>query len=623
MIKKTLLSTIIILLSLAAAYGQEFTIDDNGIVKCSNAKSGDLDTIQGDLYEAVDRELLIQRKNEGADLSKKCTSLITDMNRLFLSSSSFNQNIGSWDVSSVTDMSSMFYNAELFNQDLSKWDVSSVTSMSYMFSYADLFNGDIGDWDVSSVTTMQGMFLSANSFAQDIGNWDVSSVTNMSYMFLKNENFDQDIANWDVGSVTTMVEMFYRASSFNQEINNWDVSAVVDMTRMFREAESFNQDLNNWDVSSVKIMKGIFYDAKTFNQNIGSWDVSRVNHMGRMFRGAEAFNQDLSKWDVSSAGTMYQLFTGAVSFNQDISDWDVSSVSDMSSMFMSASSFNQDLSKWDVSSVNKFSRMFSSAISFDNDVTSWDVTGIFHRDQMQQMFLNTPLFNQNLSSWCVKNISSKPFEFAQNSALTVSNFPVWGTCPSLPDQILLEKPSKGSQGVSLTPEMVWKPDSSATSYQLQISEGFEPIVIDTLSVDTNFKLSSHLKSNTVYTWKVRGYNKNIKTGFGEWSETYNFTTLTSVSSETEEAPIEFTLNQNYPNPFNPITQIRYGIPEASEVRLTVYNALGRRVATLVNEKQSAGWHNITFNASSLSGGLYIYRLQAGKVINTKKLLLIK
>ncbi len=88
-------------------------------------------------------------------------------------------------------------------------------------------------------------------------------------------------------------------------------------------------------------------------------------------------------------------------------------------------------------------------------------------------------------------------------------------------------------------------------------------------------------------------------------------------------PKEFSLSQNYPNPFNPSTSISFTLPEAVDVKITVFNILGQEVATILNAKKEAGVHTVDFDASELNSGLYIYRMDAGKFSNVRKMLLIK
>jgi hypothetical protein len=93
--------------------------------------------------------------------------------------------------------------------------------------------------------------------------------------------------------------------------------------------------------------------------------------------------------------------------------------------------------------------------------------------------------------------------------------------------------------------------------------------------------------------------------------------------EPKEIPITYSLMQNYPNPFNPTTKIQYLLPVVSRVRLSVYNSLGQEVMQLVNENQSAGKYIVDFNAQNLSSGVYFYRLQTSKFVDTKKMSLLK
>jgi hypothetical protein len=89
------------------------------------------------------------------------------------------------------------------------------------------------------------------------------------------------------------------------------------------------------------------------------------------------------------------------------------------------------------------------------------------------------------------------------------------------------------------------------------------------------------------------------------------------------SPETFSLTQNFPNPFNPATTIRYSMPNRSQVLLTVYNTVGQKVATLVQEQQEAGSYEVKFDGSALASGVYFYRLQAGSFMQTRKLLLLR
>jgi hypothetical protein len=112
---------------------------------------------------------------------------------------------------------------------------------------------------------------------------------------------------------------------------------------------------------------------------------------------------------------------------------------------------------------------------------------------------------------------------------------------------------------------------------------------------------------------------------GTWAGgVYRYTLSTnSVGGIVLTPPLEFAMQQNYPNPFNPTTTIRYGLPRRSGVTLAVFNTIGQKVITLVNESKDAGIHEAKFDGTNLSSGVYFYRLQAGEFVQTKKFVLLR
>ena len=100
-------------------------------------------------------------------------------------------------------------------------------------------------------------------------------------------------------------------------------------------------------------------------------------------------------------------------------------------------------------------------------------------------------------------------------------------------------------------------------------------------------------------------------------------TSTDVAQAGSELPSSYELGQNYPNPFNPSTMINFSIPESGLVTLKVFNVLGQEIAELVNDVKSAGNYEVSFDASNLTTGMYVYKIQTGNYSATKKMLLVK
>jgi hypothetical protein len=110
---------------------------------------------------------------------------------------------------------------------------------------------------------------------------------------------------------------------------------------------------------------------------------------------------------------------------------------------------------------------------------------------------------------------------------------------------------------------------------------------------------------------------------GEFAVTYGLRTTDVGGSETAALPERLRLEQNYPNPFNPVTSIRFDLPREGRVVLTVYDMLGRAVATPVDGAMGAGTHTVRFDGSGRASGIYLYRLEAEGVQMSRKMVLMR
>jgi hypothetical protein len=200
---------------------------------------------------------------------------------------------------------------------------------------------------------------------------------------------------------------------------------------------------------------------------------------------------------------------------------------------------------------------------------------------------------------------------------------VQAAAPAPPAGVML-----ASEAQKTSATLVWPSVPGALLYHLQVSGDplFAALVVSDSSVTDTVRTVTSLKQSSRYFARVRAKGMG---GVGVFSPILAF--VTAGSPTGSDLPRDYYLEQNFPNPFNPKTGIRYQVPAlsgvegsgVSDVKITVYDMLGREVAVLVNERKEAGQYQVTFDGSGLASGAYIYRLTAGSYAQTRHMVLVK
>jgi hypothetical protein len=167
------------------------------------------------------------------------------------------------------------------------------------------------------------------------------------------------------------------------------------------------------------------------------------------------------------------------------------------------------------------------------------------------------------------------------------------------------------------------PNTDPVEYLLHISgPGLDTTFAQLDSNAVTLDAINYLQPSTYYNWYVQATD-GIDTTASTSQRTFRTPAAGGIDM-IDQSPAAFSLAQNYPNPFNPRTTISYSLTEATTITLKVYDMSGREKATLLDRRpETAGHHEISFNAGNLPSGVYMYRLQAEKYMATRKMLLIR
>jgi hypothetical protein len=188
---------------------------------------------------------------------------------------------------------------------------------------------------------------------------------------------------------------------------------------------------------------------------------------------------------------------------------------------------------------------------------------------------------------------------------------------SLPVAVSDPSPRNNSFYINADTTLMWKASVNADSYDIYIGKDNPPPFV--LNQEGTSYKPGGLASGTRYYWRIDSKNSNGTTEGAVW----RFKVEGDLSSVEEKVSDKLIYIKNYPNPFNSSTTISYELKSHSEVKLIVYNVMGKHIATLVNQWQEAGEHSVIFNAENLESGVYFFSLKTGLSEQRGKMLLMR
>ena len=219
------------------------------------------------------------------------------------------------------------------------------------------------------------------------------------------------------------------------------------------------------------------------------------------------------------------------------------------------------------------------------------------------------------------------------SSMTDSSYFFTDAFPEPPLAFSTVYPENNTEGLATSIDFAWNkttdPDPlDEVTYQLVYGTDWQDSSTYVFSdIITDTSISVLLDDNIQYYWIVIARDAD---GFivGSNNDTPNMVTVGTLSLDNNTVPTVFALHQNYPNPFNPTTQIRYDLPEDQFVSISIYDVMGRKIRSLMNTSQTAGYHTIRWDARNdmgegISAGVYFYSIEARDFRQTKKMILLK
>lgn len=289
--------------------------------------------------------------------------------------------------------------------------------------------------------------------------------------------------------------------------------------------------------------------------------------------------------------------------------------------------YNIDSNSWSIASFKMPAKILDATADVYADSLIYIINGTCFPSYIQLSYVVYPKGN------LIKSVSNCPGSHAavvnwNNRLICFSDSGIYSAAinPLHPENISwIKKLSLNTQNGSYFSAKIWGDKIICLSLNLLFV--YDPVN----NIVSNLQLPSDMHPNGGYLSWVRGKNGQREYMIFSHDTQYKYTEVEPVSAvdnEQKMSPVDYILCQNYPNPFNPATKIKFNLPVQSNVKIRVYDMLGREVALLANNLYSAGEHEVNFDGAMLSSGVYVYRIEAaginGKTFNAiKKMVLLK